>query len=64
MNTEFSTMHFDRKYLVIKTEPNRNPLVIAECYLPETAETICELLTADAAQKANDKPNDAARLDR
>ncbi len=45
MTETFTTMQYNQQFLVIKTEPGRNPLVIAECYLPEHAETICRLLT-------------------
>ena len=31
----FWAMLFDRKHLVIKTTEGKQPVVIAECYLPE-----------------------------
>lgn len=48
-------MLFDRKHLVIKTAEGKQPVVIAECYLPDNAALICQLLTdhADNAKKEN-----------
>ncbi len=57
MNTEFTTMLYDRKHLVIRNEADRNPLVICECYLLESAETICAALIELEKQKG-EKTND------
>ena len=46
--TTFTTMLFDRKHLIIKTTDGRQPVVIAETYLPENAALICQLLTEHA----------------
>jgi hypothetical protein len=45
MNEQFTTMFYNNRHLIIKTIEGRQPFVIAECYLPGTAETICEALT-------------------
>ncbi len=49
MTKTFTTMQYDNRHLVIRNTPEKNPVVIATCYLPEIAEIICKLLT-DAAQ--------------
>jgi len=48
MNTQFTTMLYNNRHLIIKTSEGGNPHVICECYLLEIAAQICELLT-DAA---------------
>ncbi len=53
-------MQYNQRFLVIKNEQDKNPLVIAECYLPEIAETICELLTD--ASKDFESEQSTARL--
>ncbi len=53
MTETFTTMQYDRKHLVIRNAPDKKPLVIAECYLPEIAETICTALTE--LQNKNDE---------
>lgn len=53
MDTEFTTLQYDNRHLVIRNAPSKNPLVIAECYLPEIAATICKLLT-DAVKDESD----------
>lgn len=45
MTETFSTLLYDNRHLVIRNAPDKKPLVIAECYLPDIAETICRLLT-------------------
>ena len=50
-NTQFTTMLYDNRHLIIKTIEGKNPFVFAECYLPDAAAQICELLT-DAAERA------------
>ncbi len=50
--TTFTTMQYNNRHLVIKTIEGRNPLVIAECYLPDAAAQICELLTDAAENKS------------
>ena len=52
-NTQFTTMLYDNRHLIIKTIEGKNPFVIAECYLPEIAAQICELLT-DASEPGAD----------
>ncbi len=52
MSEQFTTMQYNNRQLIIKTIGGKNPFVIAECYLPDVAAQICELLT-DAAE---DKP--------
>ena len=44
MSKTFTTMQYNRQILIIRNELNKNPVVIADCYLPETAAMICELL--------------------
>jgi len=53
MTETFSILQYNQKSLVIKTTPDKTPLVICECYLPEIAETFCNLLTG-AAQDEKD----------
>lgn len=55
MNEQFTTMLYDNRHLIIKTT-NGRPVVIAECYLPDAAAQICELLT-DAAEKQSTLDN-------
>jgi hypothetical protein len=45
MNEQFTAMLYNNRHLIIKTVEGKPPFVIAECYLPETAETICKALT-------------------
>lgn len=57
MTEQFTTMLYDRKHLIIKAIEGKNPLVIAECYLPDVAAQICELLIEAAENKLTpDKP--------
>ncbi len=44
MNEQFTAMLYNNRHLIIKTVEGNSPFVIAECYLPETAELICRLL--------------------
>ena len=52
-NAQFTTMLYDNRHLIIKTVEGKKPFVIAECYLPEIAAQICELLT-DASEPGAD----------
>ncbi len=45
MDTEFTTLQYNNRHLVIQNETDKKPLVICECYLLEIAETICAALT-------------------
>lgn len=47
-------MQYNRKHLVIRNAPDKNPVVIATCYLPEIAETICKALTEHSANLQSD----------
>jgi malic enzyme len=53
---QFTTMQYNNRQLIIKTIKDRNPFVIAECYLPGVAAQICELLT-DAAKNESTLDN-------
>jgi hypothetical protein len=44
-NTQFTTMLHDNRFLVIKKTEFGNAHVICECFLIETANQICQLLT-------------------
>ena len=55
--SKFSTLFYNRKYLIIKSVEDKEPFAIAECFLPEMAQTICELLTEnelETEQKQNE----------
>ena len=43
--TKYSTLFYNRKHLIIKSVEGKEPFAIAECFLPEMAQTICDLLT-------------------
>jgi hypothetical protein len=47
-NAQFTTMLYNNRHLILKTSEHGNPHVIAECYLLETADQVCQLLTAAA----------------
>jgi hypothetical protein len=53
-NPQFTTLLYNNRHLIIKTIEGKSPLVIAECYLPEVAAQICELLTDAAENKSNE----------
>ncbi len=48
MNTQFTSMLYNNRHLVIKTVEGKSPVVIAECFLPEMSAQICQLLTKAA----------------
>ncbi len=50
--TQFTTLQYNNRHLIIKAIEGKNPLVIAECYLPTAAAQICELLTDAAENKS------------
>ncbi|HLM60906.1 MAG TPA: hypothetical protein VK308_08890 [Pyrinomonadaceae bacterium] len=55
-NAQFTTMLYSNRHLIIKTIEGKSPFVIAECYLPDVAAQICELLT-DAAKNESTSDN-------
>ena len=58
MNAEYSTLLFERQHLIVKTIEGRTPFVIGSIYLPEMAQTICDLLTKFEAEKLEEKQNE------
>ncbi len=59
--TQFTTMLYNGKNLVIKTIEGKNPVVIAECFLPEMSAQICQLLT-DAAETDSTLDNAQSKI--
>ncbi|MEO8073747.1 MAG: hypothetical protein ABI891_15320 [Acidobacteriota bacterium] len=57
MTETFTTLQYDNRHLVMRTAPDKKPLVIATCYLPEVAETICAALTEHFANLQKEKSN-------
>ncbi len=57
----FWAMLFDRKYLVIKTAEGKQPVVIAECYLPEISALICRILTNHANEETTKENGEIKR---
>jgi hypothetical protein len=57
-NPKFTIMAHDNRHLIIKTSEGGNPHAVAECYLEQTANQICQLLTdaADAALTLENAP--------
>ena len=47
----YSTLFYNRKHLIIKSVESKEPFVVAECFLPEMAQRICDLLTKHEAEK-------------
>jgi hypothetical protein len=64
MNDQFTTMLYNNRHLIIRKAPDKNPLVICECYLPGTAELICRLLEENELQNKSEQHNETEKSTR